>query len=118
MTDTEARDFARKWIAAWNSHDLTAIMSHYAPDVVLTSPVAARLLGDPSGTVAGKNALLDYFRRGLEVYPDLMFTLIDVMCGISSVVLYYTNQNKTQTGELMEFAPDGKVVRVVAHYSS
>ena len=118
MTETEAHQFAREWIAAWNSHDLDAIMSHYAPDVVLTSPVAARLLGDSSGRVAGKEALLAYFRRGLEVYPHLTFTLIDVMWGISSIVLYYTNQNNTRTGEFMELTPGGKVLRVAAHYSA
>jgi predicted ester cyclase len=118
MTETQARNFALEWIAAWNSHDLEAIMSHYAPQVVLTSPVAARLLGEPSGMVVGSEALLNYFQRGLQVYPNLAFTLLEVMWGVSSVVLYYVNQNNTNCGEFMELAPDGKVVRVVAHYGS
>lgn len=93
-------------------------MSHYAPDVVLISPVAARLLDDSSGRVVGKKALLDYFRRGLRAYPNLAFTLLEVMWGISTIVLYYLNQNDTKSGEFMELAPDEKVVRVVAHYNS
>jgi predicted ester cyclase len=93
-------------------------MSHYAPEVVLISPIAARLLNDSSGTVVGKEALLSYFRRGLQAYPNLAFTLIEVMWGVSSIVLHYVNQNNTKCGEFMELAPDGKVVRVVAHYSS
>src|SRR5215469_1635474 len=40
-TESEAKEFARQWVAAWNSHDLDAIMSHYDADVVLTSPVAS-----------------------------------------------------------------------------
>ena len=116
MNEIQAHTFAREWVAAWNSHDLDAIMSHYAPEVILTSPVAARLLGDSSGTVAGKEALLDYFRRGLQAYPDLAFTLLEVMRGVSSIVLHYVNQNNTKCGEFMEVTPDGKVVRVVAHY--
>jgi hypothetical protein len=79
-------------------------MSHYAPEVVLTSPVAARLLGDPSGTVAGKEALLGYFRRGLQVYPNLAFMLLEVMWGVSSIVLHYLNQNDIRCGEFMEVA--------------
>lgn len=118
MTEIQARTFANDWITAWNSHDLDAIMSHYARDVVLTSPVAARLLGDPSGIVAGKEALLGYFRRGLQAYPNLAFTLLEVMWGISSLVLHYVNQNGTKSGEFMELGPDGKVLRVVAHYNS
>ena len=46
-------------------------MSHYAPEVVLTSPTAAKLLGDPSATVVGKEAVRSYFARGLEAYPNL-----------------------------------------------
>jgi hypothetical protein len=108
--------FAGQWVAAWNSHDLDAIVSHYAPDVVLTSPVAAKILGDPSGTVRGQTALREYFRRGLALYPDLHFELLDVMAGLSSVVVCYTNQKGTKTAEFMEFGKNGKIVRVVANY--
>jgi predicted ester cyclase len=118
MTKTLTHSFAEDWIAAWNSHDLDAIMSHYAPEAVLMSPVAARLLGHSSGTVDGKDALRAYFTRGLQVYPNLTFKLLEVLWGVSSVVLYYVNQNGTHCGEFMELGPDGKVIRVVAHYSS
>ena len=117
-TTVEAQRFAQEWIDAWNSHDLDAILSHYAPDVVLTSPVAARVLGEPSGRVAGQENLRSYFRRGLEVYPNLTFELLDVLAGLSSVVLYYKNQSGTRSGEFMEFGDDGKIVRVVANYSA
>ena len=92
-------------------------MSHYAAEVVLTSPTAARLLNDPSGTVTGKEAVRSYFERGLEAYPNLTFELLDVMWGISSVILYYRNQKGTKTGEFMEFDANRKVVRVIANYS-
>jgi hypothetical protein len=114
----DAEDFARHWIAAWNSHDLDAIMSHYSPDVVLTSPVAATLLIDPSGTVKGHSALRIYFQRGLEAYPNLQFELLDVMRGFSSIVLCYINQKGTKTAEFMELGENGKIVRVVANYSA
>jgi ketosteroid isomerase-like protein len=115
-TQLEAGTFASEWIAAWNSHDLDAIMCHYGADVVLISPVAAKILDDPSGTVKGEAALRNYFRRGLEAYPNLHFELLDVMYGLSSVVLCYTNQKGTKTAEFMEFDDNGRVVRVVANY--
>ena len=117
LSEIEARQFAQAWLQAWNSHDLDAIMSHYSPEVILTSPTAAKLLRDPSGTVAGKQALRSYFERGLEAYPNLTFELLDVLWGVSSVVLYYVNQKGTKTGELMEFDSNQKVVRVVANYN-
>jgi hypothetical protein len=116
MTPAEATEFAHHWIASWNSHDLDAILSHYAADVVLISPTAARILDDPSGTVVGEAALRNYFQRGLEAYPDLHFELLDVMHGISSVVVCYKNQKGTKTAEFMELAPNGKIQRVVANY--
>jgi len=115
-TESEATKFARQWVAAWNSHDLDAIMSHYDADVVLTSPVAAKILDDPSGTVEGNAALRNYFKRGLEVYPNLHFELLDVMHGLCSVVLCYKNQKGTKTAEFMEFGKNGKIMRVVANY--
>lgn len=113
----DAKEFAREWIAAWNSHNLDAILAHYRDDVVLTSPVAAKILGDPAGRLRGKAALRDYFARGLEAYPELRFELLDVMLGISSIVLCYVNQKGTKTAEFMELDGDKKVTRVVANYS-
>jgi hypothetical protein len=50
-------------------------------------------------------------------YPNLAFELLDVMWGISSVVLCYLNQKDTKTGEFMELDAERKVVRVVANYT-
>ena len=108
--------FAQQWITAWNSHDLDAIMSHYDAGVVLISPAAAKILDDSSGTVEGKAALRSYFKRGLDLYPNLYFELLDVMHGLSSIVLCYKNQKGTKTAEFMEFK-NGQIIRVVANYS-
>jgi hypothetical protein len=118
MTRDEAWNLANHWIAAWNAHDLDSIMTHYEDAVELTSPVAAQLLGASGGKVAGKENLRAYFQRGLEAYPDLHFRLHDVLWGVNSVVLYYTNQVGTHTGEFMELSEVGKVARVIAHYSA
>ena len=118
MTAEEAKNFAHDWIAAWNAHDLDRIMSHYDDAVELISPTAARLLSLPDGKVAGKAGLRVYFEKGLNAFPDLRFELKDVLFGMNSVLLYYTNQKATHTGEFMELAPSGKVLRVVANYSA
>ena len=99
MTKDEAWNLADQWVAAWNNHDLDAIMSHYDDAIELTSPVAAKLLRTADGKVVGKANLRAYFERGLEAYPELHFRLADVLCGINSLVLYYTNQKGTRTAE-------------------
>jgi hypothetical protein len=118
ITESEVKGFARQWVAAWNSHDLDAIMSHYDVDVVLISPVAAKILDRPSGTVEGDAGLRNYFKRGLELYPNLHFELLDVMCGLASIVVLYKNQKGPMTAEFMEFGKNGKIIRVVANYNA
>lgn len=93
-------------------------MSHYADEVVLTSPTAARLLKDPAGLVRGKQALRSYFSMGLKAYPNLRFEVLDVTLGIDSVVVYYANQNAVKVSEYMELDAGGKVSRVIAHYGA
>ena len=118
MTKDDAWNLANDWVAAWNAHDLDSIMTHYDEAAELTSPVAAKLLGTSNGKVVGKAALRAYFQRGLEAYPELHFHLEDVLWGLNSVVLYYTNQKGTRTAEFMELSAKGKVARVVANYNA
>jgi ketosteroid isomerase-like protein len=110
-----AREFAREWVEAWNSHDLERILAHYEDDVVLVSPVALRLLGHVA--VEGKAALREYFRRGLEAYADLRFELMDVLWGVETVVVCYTgNVRGGKQAEVMQFGSTGKVRWVWANY--
>ena len=118
VTKDEAWNLANHWVAAWNSHNLDSIITHYDDAIELTSPVAGQLLGMSDGRVVGKANLRAYFQRGLEAYPDLHFRLEDVLWGINTVLLYYTNQKGTRTAEFMELSATGKVARVVANYSA
>jgi len=117
VTRDDAWSLANHWVAAWNARDLDLIMTHYEDAIELTSPSAALLLGTSDGKVVGKTNLRDYFQRGIEAYPELHFRLEDVLWGVSSVLLYYTNQKGTRTGEFMELSATGKAVRVVANCS-
>ena len=58
MTTTTSDAFAREWVQAWNRRDLEALLLCYADDVEFRSPLAAKLLGEASGTVQrqGKSA--------------------------------------------------------------
>jgi nitroreductase/ketosteroid isomerase-like protein len=117
MAPPDPARFAADWIAAWNDHDLDAVLGHYAPDVEFVSPFAVRLLGDPSGTVRGVAALRDYFARALEAYPDLRFELLDVLEGASGVTLDYLSVNGLRAAETMQWDDAGRVTRVLAHYA-
>ena len=118
MTATEAQKLADDWVAAWNAHDLEAILAHYADDVEFTSPFVARLTGDPSGLVRGKAALRDYFARGLAAYRALRFELREVLVGVGSVTLYYQSVNALSAAEVLYLDDAGRIKRAAAHYAS
>lgn len=44
MSTPDPRVFAEDWLAAWNRHDVDAVLAHFHDDVVFTSPVAARVV--------------------------------------------------------------------------
>ncbi len=74
----DARAFAQEWVAAWNSHDLDRIMSHYADDFQMTSPFIAKMTNELTGTINGRDNVRAYWAMALERIPDLHFDYIFV----------------------------------------
>ncbi|HET9870856.1 MAG TPA: nuclear transport factor 2 family protein, partial [bacterium] len=110
-----AEKTAQDWLAAWNAHDLEAILSHDDPAIVFTSPFVGPLTGGISGTLAGLEKLRDHFSKALAAYPDLAFRPVNVLAGVSSLVVYYESVGGRMSAELMELNPAGKIARVLAH---
>ncbi|MEX0999255.1 MAG: nuclear transport factor 2 family protein [Thermodesulfobacteriota bacterium] len=117
VSKEQAQELAQDWIDAWNSRDIYRILSHYSDEVVFTSPFVVKLLGDNSGTIQGKADLKPYFMKGLEAYPNLKFELYKVLTGVDSITLYYKTVNEMLAAEVMELNSDGKITKVIAHYS-
>ncbi len=113
----DAKQFAREWIDAWNSHDLERIMAHYSDDFEIATPMIKMALGEDTGTLRGKERIREYWSAALQKIPTLRFELIDVAEGVNSVALYYHSVLGKKAIEIMFFNEEGKVNRVVAHYS-
>lgn len=111
------KDFAKKWIEAWNSHDLEVILSHYSDDFEISTPMIKKVMGIDSGRLKGKAAIAEYWSKALQKMPDLTFELLDVTYGVDSVALYYKSVLDKRSVEVMFFNKEGLVNRVVAHYS-
>ena len=109
--------FADEWIAAWNSHDLDAILGHYADDVEMTSPFIVKVTGESSGRLRGKAAVGAYWRAALNRMPELHFTLHEVMHGIDTVQIVYTSVRGLRAIETLWFDGEGRVVRAMANYN-
>lgn len=67
---SKAESFASDWIAAWNSHDLQRVLSHYTEDFEFTSPFIIHIAGEPSGRLRGKSAVGAYWAKALARLPQ------------------------------------------------
>ena len=117
MLDREwAERFAADWIAAWNDHDLDAILSHYADDVVFRSPRIALVLGEAVDFVAGKPALARYWGEALAQARALHFTADRLYIGSDSLTLAYRNHRGQNVAETFVFDATGLAKESVAAY--
>lgn len=114
----DERKFAEEWINAWNSHNLEAILSHYSEDIEITTPMIKLALGAENGSLKGKKLVADYWQKALAKLPDLHFELYDITSGVNSIALYYKSVMNKNAIEVMFFDDNGKVNKMIAHYTN
>ena len=117
ITEDQAAAFGRDWVDAWNRHDLDAILAHYDESIVFCSPFVTKLAGEPSGVLNGLARLRVYFADALRKYPDLRFTEVRALAGVTSITLTYRSVAGLHAAEVMSLGAGGRVVRVDAHYA-
>jgi hypothetical protein len=103
-----AEQFASEWLAAWNGHDLEAILVHFSDEVVFTSPLAQRIVEGSDGVIRGKEALRAYWCEGLRRNPELRFEIEGLYLGVATIVIRYRNQTGGLVNEVLTF--DGSLV--------
>lgn len=113
-----AGDLAARWIAAWNAHDLAAILALYRADFTMTSPYIAVVAGESSGRLQGREAVGDYWRRALERFPDLHFDLLHVLTGVDTVTLIYRSNRSGRAAEVFGLDGAGLIRSASAHYET
>lgn len=111
-----AEKFAVEWMESWNAHDLDRILSHYSNDFEMSSPLIAKVAGESSGVLKGKEQVGAYWAKALERIPDLEFKLLTVLFGVDTVTLYYEGP-RGLSAEVFHFNADLKVDRAQAHYT-
>ncbi len=116
MREQTAQAFAAGWIAAWNAHDIDAILSHYAEDIEFSSPIARALTGE--GRVRGLADLRTYWTQGLSLNGALQFHLLDVLRGDGVLTLVYRNERQQCVAETFEFDAHGRVIRGFVCYGA
>jgi len=118
METAFAERFAADWIESWNAHDLGRVLSHYAEDFEMSSPVIIQIAGEPSGTLRGKAAVGAYWKKALDLIPDLRFELLSVLSGVGSITLCYKGARGRLAAEVFHFGADRKITQAFAHYAA
>lgn len=114
----DARQFTQEWIEAWNSHDLDAVLSHYADDFRMSSPFIVQLAGVASGTLQGKQSVRKYWEAGLQRFPQLQFEHIATFEGAGGLAIHYKGPNGRLSVEVFRFDAHGLVTEAAAYYQS
>ena len=109
MNHEEALAFAGRWVKEWNDHDIEAVLTHFAEDVVFTSPLAERLFPQSGGVISGKDALRRYWAEGVRRAPGLRFELLGVYAGTDTIVIRFRTEQGVDRCEVLTF--DGGLVR-------
>lgn len=116
VTPEFARSFADEWVAAWNAHDMERILSHYADDFAMASPLIPGIAGEPSGRLRGKPAVGVYWKAALARYPDLRFVLHTVFCGADTIAVLYESVGGRTAIEHFRFDAAGLVCEASGQY--
>lgn len=118
LTEETAKEFATQWLNAWNSHNIDSILEHYENEIEFYSPLISLLGFNNEGVIRNKTDLKEYFKIGLNTYPDLHFQFHNCFTGINSLVIYYTSVKGRMAAEWFELAANNKVVKVHCNYTA
>jgi hypothetical protein len=117
LTAEFAQRFAREWIDAWKAHDLERILSHYAEDATMQSPLVRERGFSADGVLRGPERLRPYWRIGLDAKPPLRFELIEVFRSVDTLaILYRSASRRRRVIESLRFGSDGLIAHAAGLY--
>lgn len=114
----EVEKFAQNWIDDWNSHDLEAILSHYAETLEFHSPKVSLYTGGEKVYFTRREELRPYFSRAFEMRPNLHFELIQVAKDGQGIAIVYKNDVDAIGVEIMDLNEMGQVVKTRVLYGA
>lgn len=96
MTAETNAALGRAWLAAFNAHDLDALVALYEEDATHTSPKIRALHPQTGGKLVGRSAIRGWWADALKRLPTLRYEELTVTANGDRVFLEY-----------LRHAPDG-----------
>ncbi|MBK6754162.1 MAG: nuclear transport factor 2 family protein [Flavobacteriales bacterium] len=104
---------ARRWFAAFNAHDLEALLALYADDAQHFSPKLKVRQPETNGLILGKAALRAWWRDAFDRLPSLRYDVVKLTADEEQVFMEYTRhvqgEEDLRVGEVLEIR-DGRIV--------
>jgi steroid delta-isomerase-like uncharacterized protein len=99
---------AQHWFAAFNAHDLEALLALYADDAAHYSPKLKVRRPETHGWVKGKDALRAWWRDAFERLPTLRYEVLTLTADDAQVFMEYVRhvegEEDLRVGEVLEIA--------------
>lgn len=116
-----AERFVEHWIAAWNRHDVDALLDRCADDIEWVSPLLTGL-ARADGRLRGKPAVGAAWARlltppALTLAPRWRLTALRALAGPRSLVLLGNAGTRT-IAQIFAFRADGQVARITTHHAN
>lgn len=110
-----AKRFAETWHANWCKVDIDAVVSHFAKDAEMRSPLAEKLTGSP--VVKGSEEIRQYWKKayGHMKSADLHLLSWSWDKPMRRLTVWW-RLDKARASEYMDFDETGRVIRSEAFY--
>ena len=107
------KTIAQRWFAAFNAHDLEALLDLYADDAEHFSPKLMERRPETLGMIRGKQALRTWWRDAFDRLPSLRYEVVKLTADEERVFMEYVrhvvDEADLRVGEVLEIV-DGTIV--------
>lgn len=100
------KQIALRWFAAFNAHDLEALLALYADDARHFSPKLKVRQPETKGLITGKNALCTWWGDAFDRLPTLQYEMVKLTADDEQVFMEYVRhvqgEEDLNVGEVLE----------------
>ena len=117
-----ANDHVKRWIEAWNKHDLQTVLSMYSEEIEFSSPKIKAVFPERTiSKIKNRKDLKEYWSKALKKYPKLNFVLKESKFhnNVCLIEYYAVFDGRTRTSVIEKFEmQNGLVIKSSVFYGA
>jgi len=117
-----ANDHVKRWIEAWNKHDLQTVLSMYSEEIEFSSPKIKAVFPERTiSKIKNRKDLKEYWSKALKKYPKLNFVLKESIFhnNVCLIEYYAVLDGRTRTSVIEKFEmQNGLVIKSSVFYGA